>query len=98
MSWSIDKNILFHQLTIVFIGCKHISFHVQVACLGGKGAYNIIGFVSLYLENRDIHGLKNLLYDGNRQLNVFRSLFSLSLIVGKCLVTKGGTARVERHS
>ena len=77
----VHKDIVRDQLAIVFIGCHHIGSDALSSGFGGKGAYNVIGFVSTHFEDRDAVGSDDVFNDRHREADDFGSLFALGFVV-----------------
>ena len=80
---SVHKDIVAHQLRIVFIGGYHIHLVILGFGLFGKRPNDIIGFVALFFDDRDVQSLEYFVDIGDSQTNRFGSFLAIGFIVGK---------------
>ena len=97
MSGTELENVLAHQLSIVFVGGKHISFNAGNARFHRKSADNVIGLETVDLQTGDVPRLEQLLDDGHRALDVLGCLLALRLILRESFVAEGLPV-VESHA
>ena len=64
MLWSVHIDIVAYQLTIVLVGCEHVSLDTVLASLCGESTYHIISLETVYLKNGDVVGFEDILDDG----------------------------------
>ena len=94
----VHKDVVRDQLAIIFIGRHHIGGNAPPSGFGGKGTYNVIGFVSTHFEDRDAVGTDDVFNDRHREADDFGSLFALGFVLLVSLVAERGTRRVEGDS
>ena len=98
MSRTIDADVVGNQLSVVLVGGEHKGRYADGICLFGQSTDDIVGFETVNLYDGNVVCLQNLLDDGNRRADVFRSLFTLRLVGRKSLVAEGGAMRIEGHA
>ena len=97
MAWLEHKDVWRDELSIVFVGREHISFHTCFSGFRGERADDVVGLKAVGLQDGDVHGLEDLLYIRYAELDVFRCLFALSLVGWVSLVAER-LAVVESHA
>ena len=92
------KNMLGYQLPIILIGRCHIHLKTLFLGLMSKRSYHIVCLITIHLQNRNIHSLKQLFDSRYCPTYILWRLLSLRLILLKCLMTERRSRRVKRHS
>ena len=97
MARTVDIHVVGHELPVVFVGREHVGGHALAAETRGHGADNVVGLEAVYLQDGYAVGFENALDDRHGELDVFRCLLALGLILGECLMAER-PAVVEGHT
>ena len=84
-----DEDVGSDELAIVFVGGEHVGLYALGACLGGEGAYHVVGFEAVGLKHGYVHGCKDVLDHGHGGTDVFGRGLALRLILREGLVAEG---------
>ena len=95
---TIDKDIFSHQLPEILVGCHHISEEARLLSFLSESANHVVSLIAFNSENRDIKSSDNLHDIRDRGTEVRRHLFTVSLIIGEIISTKGRSSKVEGDS
>ncbi|MPM88391.1 hypothetical protein SDC9_135494 [bioreactor metagenome] len=87
----------FRKLAIVFIRGHHIDIKTIFVYSFGNGADHIISFITGHLQHWNIVCFNDLLDDGYRTFDIFRSRFALRFVGLILLVTESRTIRIESN-
>ena len=94
--WSEHSDVFADQLTVIFVGGHHESLQsIDISCLCGKSANDVICLKSADFEDRDIVCFEYALYVWYGSADAFRSFFSLCLVGFVCFMTERRSRRVK---
>ena len=95
---AIHEHVFTHQLSVVLVGSHHVGIDASFTGFRSQCTDYVVGFVSGNLQNRNMIGTYDILYDRNRLPDSFRSLFPLRFVCFISFVAKRRPRRVEGNS
>ena len=87
-----------YQLAVVLVGRDHVYVVTCRRTFLRKGADNVVGFVTLDLQNRDAHRFEHPFDVGHRNQNVFGRFRTVGLVLRKNRAPETASFGVERHT
>ena len=95
---TIHKDILTHQLTVVFVWSHHVCGDASFACFSSQSSDDIVGFVAWHFQNRDAISANDILYNRYGKTDDFGCFFALGLVLFVGFVTEGWARRVKGYT
>ena len=91
-------NFFCHQLTKVLVRCHHIDIKALCFCLLSKGANDVICFIALKPQCRNLDGLQKLVDVWDCDLNTLRCGIPVGFVVGIAFRAARRSSNVKYHS
>ena len=97
VSGFIDHDVIFHQLSVIFIRGYHIHRKAFPGSLLAKRSDDIISFITVRFNTGNAETFYNTLDVRNRCDQVFRSFLPVRFIIGEIVMARGGGMGIKTN-